>query len=136
LESQDTDTVEEKTLTIIFIVSFLFIILLIISNYFITNSEDYITRKYSEFNNYDFEGEIFKKTEDQKGGGANIARYIHLKTGIIHRVGIDKFYELNVGDYVYKKTKSDTVYYILKQKKDTLKFMENNYLKEYLELKK
>lgn len=136
MESKNTDTVEEKTLTIIFIVSFLFIILLIISNYLITNSENYITRKYSEFHNYDFDGEIFKKTEDQKGGGANIARYVHLKTGIIHRVGVDKFYKLNIGDYIYKKSKSDTVYYILKHKKDTLKFMENNYLKEYLKYKK
>lgn len=128
--------VNEKTLNVIFIISFIFLIILIISDFKITNSEDYITRKYNEFHNYQFEGEVYKKTQDQMGAGANIARYIHLKSGIIHRISVDKFYNLNVGDYVFKKANSDTVYYILKKKKDTLKYMENNYLKDYLELNK
>ncbi len=112
------------------------ILISVIGQYFISNSEDYITKKYFEFHKYEFEGEIFEKKQDQKGSGANIARYVHLKSGIIHRISVDKFYDLSVGDYVFKKAKSDTVYYILKQKKDTLKSMENNYLNEYLKFKK
>ena len=134
LESKDS--IEEKTLNVILKISIIFIIILIISDFIIINSEDYITRNYNEFHNYKFEGEIFEKKQDQKGSGANIARYLHLKSGIIHRINVDKFYKLNVGDYVYKKTKSDTVYYILSKNKDTLKYMENDYLKEYLELNK
>lgn len=112
------------------------ILISLIGEFFISNSEEYITKKYFEFHNYEFEGEIFEKKQDQKGDGANIARYVHLKSGIIHRISVDKFNDLNVGDYVFKKAKSDTVHYILKQKKDTLKFMENDYLNEYLELNK
>lgn len=60
-----------------------------------------------------------------------LPRYLHLKTGIIHRVNISKYYDVQIGDYVYKPAKSDTVYYIVK-KKDTIKAMENSYLKDYL----
>jgi hypothetical protein len=103
----------------------------LIGGYFVTNSDEYISRKYKEFNEYSFEGEVYDKKEDQKGGGANVARYLHLKTGIIHRVNISKYYDVQIGDYVYKPAKSDTVYYIVK-KKDTIKAMENSYLKDYL----
>lgn len=57
-----------------------------IAGYFMVNSKSYIDRKYHEFQNYSFSGEIYKKEEDQSGTGCNIARYFHLKTGIIHRV--------------------------------------------------
>ena len=127
---------DQKTFNIIGLIIIPIIFISVIGHYFISDSEEYITRKYFEFHNYEFDGEIFEKKQDQKGSGANIARYVHLKSGVIHRVGVDKFYDLNVGDYVFKKAKSDTVYYVLKQKKDTLKFMENNYLKEYLEFNK
>ncbi|KUF42247.1 hypothetical protein AS361_12755 [Myroides marinus] len=45
----------------------------LIGGYFVTNSYEYISRKYKEFNEYSFEGEVYDKKEDQKGGGANVA---------------------------------------------------------------
>lgn len=135
MEEDNETKKNNKIVEIIFFISIPFFILIVIGNYFITSSDKYITRKYKELNEYSFEGEIFKKTEDQKGGGANVARYIHLKTGIIHRVDISKYYDLSIGDYVIKKSKSDTVIYIRKSHNDTLKFIENNYLKEYQQLK-
>jgi len=127
---------DQKTFNLIGLIIIPIIFISVIGEYFVSNSKEYITRQYFEFHNYQFEGEIFEKKQDQKGAGANIARYLHLKSGVIHRVGVDKFYDLNVGDYVFKKSKSDTVYYVLMQKKDTLKFMENYYLKQFLEYNK
>lgn len=126
----------QKTFNVIGLIIIPILFISVMGQYFISNSEEYITRKYVEFHNYEFDGEIFEKKQDQNGSGANIARYVHLKSGVIHRVSVDNFYDLTVGDYLFKKAKSDTVYYVLKQRKDTLKFMENNYLKEYLDLKK
>lgn len=128
------NTTDQKTFNIIGFIILPIIFLSVLGQYFISNSKESIARKYFEFHNYQFEGEIYKKTQSQKGSGANIARCVHLKSGIIHRIGVGKFNNLNVGDYVFKKAKSDTVYYILNHKKDTLKYMENNYLKKYLEL--
>ncbi len=103
-----------------------------IGGYFMENSKSYIDRKYHEFQNYSFSGEIYKKEEDQSGGGCNIARYLHLKTGIIHRVNCYIYPDMKIGDFVYKNIKSDTVYYV-KKNGDTIRQNENPYYKEYIE---
>lgn len=123
---------EEKQITIIGKIFLPILILTVIGGYFKENSKDYIDRKYHEFHNYSFSGEIYKKTQDQNGNGCNIARYLHLKTGIIHRVGCYTYWDVEVGDFVYKKVKSDTVYYI-KKNVDTIKQNENPYYKKYIE---
>ena len=43
------------------------ILISVIGQYFISNSEDCITKKYFEFHNYEFEGEIFEKNKIRRG---------------------------------------------------------------------
>lgn len=129
--NEENDT--QKSINIIAIIILSILIVFVIGNYFITNSDKYITRKYYEFNNYKFEGEIYDKRQDQPGTGANINRYIDLKSGISHNVNYQIYNNIELGDYVVKKAKSDTVYYI-KNGKDTIKSMENHYLTEFLKI--
>lgn len=109
--------------------------LTVIGAYFKSNSTEYIERHYLEFHNYSFSGIVYKKTQDQRGEGCNIARYLHLKTGIIHRVNCYIYPEIEIGDYVFKKSKSDTVFYI-KKNCDTIKQNENSYYDDYNKLLK
>lgn len=124
----------DKSYNIIGFIIIPILILSVLGQHFIFKSEEYITRKYFEFHIYQFRGEIYEKTEDQKGAGSNEARYVILTSGTRHRISTDKYQELSIGDIVYKNSKSDTVYYILKNSGDTLKFMENQYLSDYKEL--
>lgn len=132
MKPKDTDFY--KSYNIIGFIIIPILILSVLGQHFIFKSEEYFTRKYFEFHNYQFRGEIYKKTEDQKGSGSNEARYVILTSGTRHRISTDKYQELSIGDIVYKNSKSDTVYYILKNSGDTLKFMENKYLSDYKEL--
>lgn len=120
----------QKSINIIGIIILLILVVFVTGDHFITNSDEFITRKYYEFNNYKFEGEIYNKRQDQPGSGANTARYVDLKSGISHKVNYQIYDNLDRGDYVLKKAKSDTVYYI-KNGKDTIKSMENPYLVEF-----
>lgn len=124
---------KQRTLIAKILLPILFLTLIV--GYFIVNSKSYIDRKYHEFQNYSFSGEIYKKEKDQSGDGCNIARYFHLKTGIIHRVDCYIYPDMKIGDFVYKNIKSDTVYYV-KKNGDTIKQNENPYYKEYIELMK
>lgn len=124
---------KQRTLIAKILLPILFLTLIV--GYFMVNSKSYIDRKYHEFQNYSFSGEIYKKEEDQSGDGCNIARYFHLKTGIIHRVDCYIYPDMKIGDFVYKNIKSDTVYYV-KKNGDTIKQNENPYYKEYIELMK
>jgi hypothetical protein len=124
---------KQRTLIAKILLPILFLTL--IGGYFMVNSKSYIDRKYHEFQNYSFSGEIYKKEEDQSGDGCNIARYFHLKTRIIHRVDCYIYPDMKIGDFVYKNIKSDTVYYV-KKNGDTIKQNENPYYKEYIELMK
>lgn len=135
--TKDEENNAKKSINIIAVIMVPILVVVVIGAYFITNSDEYITRKYYEFNNYKFEGEIYDKRQDQSGTGANIARYIDLKSGISHHVNYQIYDDLELGDYVVKKAKSDTVYYI-KNGKDTIKSMENPYLMEFtkIDLKK
>jgi hypothetical protein len=72
--NEENDT--QKSINIIAIIILSILVVFVIGNYFIANSDEYITRKYYEFNNYKFEGEIYDKRQDQPGTGANINRYI------------------------------------------------------------
>jgi len=121
---------KQRTLIAKILLPILFIT--VIGGYFMVNSKSYIDRKYHEFQNYSFSGEIYKKEVDQSGDGCNIARYFHLKTGIIHSVDCYIYPDMKIGDFVYKNIKSDTVYYV-KKNGDTIKQNENPYYKEYIE---
>jgi hypothetical protein len=124
---------QEKQIAIVGKIFLSILLLTIVGNYFMTNSKSYIDRKYHEFQNYSFSGEIYKKTQDQNGTGCNIARYLHLKTGTIHRVNYLIYTDLEIGDFVFKIIKSDTINYV-KKNGDTIKQNENPYYEKYIEL--
>lgn len=131
MDSTEEQKEQEKQKSIVSSIFLIMLFLSVLGGYFITNSKSYIDRKYHEFQNYSFSGEIYKKEEDQKGG-CNVARYLHLKTGIIHRVSCFIYPDMEIGDFVYKNIKSDTVYYV-KKNGDTIKQNENPYYKDYIE---
>ncbi len=130
----DNQKSQDKAVKIILIIFIPIIIFLVIKKIMREESTDHISKKYLEYYNYSFKGVVFEKKQDQRGNGANIAKYLHLNSGIIHRVGSHIYYDIEKGDSVYKKMKSDTVYYITK-KKGLIKQMENNYQKDYLKTK-
>ena len=132
MNSAEEEKEQEKQIVKVGKIILPMLVLTVIGSYFIENSKSYIDRKYHEFQNYSFSGEIYKKEEDQKGPGCNIARYLHLKTGIIHRVNCYIYPDMEIGDFVYKNIKSDTVYYV-KRNGDTIKQNENPYYEKYIE---
>jgi hypothetical protein len=122
---------QEKKLAIIGKIIIPILFFSAIGGYFMENSKKHIDRKYHEFQNYSFSGEIYKKVADQSGSGCNIGRYLHLKTGIIHRVNCIIYPKMEIGDFVYKNIKSDTVYYV-KKNGDTIKQNENPYYEKFI----
>jgi len=131
--AEEEEKEQEKQIAIVGKIFLPILLLTVVGGYFMTKSKSYIYRKYHEFQNYSFSGEIYKKTQGQNGAGCNIARYIHLKTGIIHRVSCFIYTDLEIGDFVFKNIKSDTVYYV-RNNGDTIKQNENPYFTEYIEL--
>lgn len=130
----DDQKSQDKAIKIILMIFIPIIIFSVIKTIIKESSTDYISEKYFEYYNYSFEGVVFEKKQGQRGKGSNIAKYLHLDSGIIHRVGSHIYYDIEKGDSVYKNIKSDTVYYITK-KKGIINQMENRYQKEYLEAK-
>ena len=109
------------------------IVLLIIAIYQ-NNSLDYKREKYFESKQTEFKGKITAKKED--GDYTRAPRFMILNDYNEVRIPNEIYYQINVGDSVYKERGKDSAYYFLKNGKGLIQDC-NEYLREdYLKVKR
>ena len=109
------------------------IVLLIIAIYQ-NNSLDYKREKYFESKQTEFKGKITAKKED--GDYTRAPRFMILNDYNEVRIPNEIYYQINVGDSVYKERGKDSAYYFLKNGKVLIQDC-NEYLREdYLKVKR
>jgi hypothetical protein len=92
------------------------IAIMILIIFFIQNNSVEHTRKlYLELKNDEYNGIIVSKREE--GDYYRAGRFILMNNGREERISNEIYYEVNVGDSVYKKKGQDSTYYILKKGK-------------------
>jgi len=129
LKKQETEI--SKNLAYVFVP--IAIVLLIIAIYQ-NNSLDYKREKYFESKQTEFKGKIIAKKEE--GDYASAPRFMILNDYNEVRIPNEIFYQINVGDSVYKERGKDSAYYFLKNGKVLIQDC-NEYLREdYLKLKR
>ena len=102
------------------------IVLLIIAIYQ-NNSLDYKREKYFESKQTEFKGKITAKKED--GDYTRAPRFMILNDYNEVRIPNEIYYQINVGDSVYKERGKDSAYYFLKNGKVLIQDC-NEYLRE------
>ena len=129
LKKQETEI--SKNLAYVFVP--IAIVLLIIAIYQ-NNSLDYKREKYFESKQTEFKGKITAKKED--GDYTRAPRFMILNDYNEVRIPNEIYYQINVGDSVYKERGKDSAYYFLKNGKVLIQDC-NEYLREdYLKLKR
>lgn len=99
-----------------------------------SNSLEYNKKRYLEARNVSFSGKIIKKKQD--GDYPRAERYVLLDNYHKENIDFDIYQKLNIGDSVYKKKDSDSVYFCMKNGKILVRD-SNSYLREkYIELLK
>ena len=131
LEKQESEV--KKNLAYVFVP--IAIILVTISIYQ-SNSLDYKREKYLESKKTEFNGKITDKKED--GDYTRASRFMILNGSYQVRIPNEIYYQINIGDSVYKEYGKDSAYYYLKNGKvlidDCNKYLREDYLK--LKIKK
>ena len=126
LKKQETEI--SKNLAYVFVP--IAIVLLIIAIYQ-NNSLDYKREKYFESKQTEFKGKITAKKED--GDYTRAPRFMILNDYNEVRIPNEIYYQINVGDSVYKERGKDSAYYFLKNGKvliqDCNKYLREDYLK-------
>ncbi len=129
LKKQETEI--SKNLAYVFVP--IAIVLLIIAIYQ-NNSLDYKREKYFESKQTEFKGKITAKKED--GDYTRAPRFMILNDYNEVRIPNEIYYQINVGDSVYKERGKDSAYYFLKNGKVLIQDC-NEYLREdYLKVKR
>ena len=129
LKKQETEI--SKNLAYVFVP--IAIVLLIIAIYQ-NNSLDYKREKYFESKQTEFKGKITAKKED--GDYTRALRFMILNDYNEVRIPNEIYYQINVGDSVYKERGKDSAYYFLKNGKVLIQDC-NEYLREdYLKVKR
>lgn len=121
---------QEKEL--ISVVAYVFLPILffaIIGSYFKNNSKEYIEKEYREANEYSFSGVVYEK-KIEGGEGYRFPHYLFLNTGIRWKVNSILYDKIQIGDSIVKKTKSDSVFYYIKETNQIIIEDENLYLRE------
>ena len=129
LEKQDSEI--RKNLAYVFIpIAIILGIIFIYQN----NSLDYKRKKYLESKKTEFNGIITAKKED--GDYTRAPRFMILNDYNKVRISNEIYYQINVGDSVYKESGKDSAYYYLKDGKVLIEDC-NEYIREdYQKLKR
>ena len=126
LKKQETEI--SKNLAYVFVP--IAIVLLIIAIYQ-NNSLDYKREKYFESKQTEFKGKITAKKED--GDYTRAPRFMILNDYNEVRIPNEIYYQINVGDSVFKERGKDSAYYFLKNGKvliqDCNEYLREDYLK-------
>lgn len=126
LKKQETEI--SKNLAYVFVP--IAIVLLIIAIYQ-NNSLDYKREKYFESKQTEFKGKITAKKEE--GDYTRAPRFMILNDYNEVRIPNEIYYQINVGDSVYKERGKDSAYYFLKNGKvliqDCNEYLREDYLK-------
>ena len=126
LKKQESDI--NKSLFIVFIP--IAIMLFIISSYQ-SNSLDYNKERYLKSRNKEFDGIVIKKR--QEGDYVRAERFILLNNYHEERIKNRTYNKIEIGDSVYKKSGSDSVYFCLKNGEilveDYNEFLRKKYFK-------
>lgn len=101
----------------------------IIGSYFKNNSKEYIEKEYRDANEYGFSGVVYEK-KIEGGEGYRFPHYLFLNTGIRWKVNSTLYDKIQIGDSIVKKTKSDSVFYYIKETNQIIIEDENLYLRE------
>ncbi|MFL9829369.1 hypothetical protein ACSV4D_14695 [Flavobacterium sp. ARAG 55.4] len=96
----------------LFLVFIPIVILIIGKGVYDSNSLEYNKKRYFEAREASFSGKIIKKRQD--GDYPRAERYVLLDNYHKENVEFGIYYKLNIGDSVYKKKDSDSVYFCLK----------------------
>ena len=129
LKKQETEI--SKNLAYVFVP--IAIVLLIIAIYQ-NNSLDYKREKYFESKQTEFKGKITAKKEE--GDYTRAPRFMILNDYNEVRIPNEIYYQINVGDSVFKERGKDSAYYFLKNGKVLIQDC-NEYLREdYLKVKR
>lgn len=128
LEKQESEI--RKNLAYVFVP---IAVILVITFIYQSNSLDYKRKKYLESNEKEFNGRITAKREENAYSRA--PKFMILNN--YNEVAIPSaiYYQINVGDSVYKQKGKDSLYYYLKNGKVLIEDSNEYLRKDYLELK-
>lgn len=126
LKKQETEI--KKYLAYVFVpIAIILVIIAVYQN----NSLDYKRQKYQESKQTEFKGKITAKKED--GDYTRAPRFMILNDYNEIRIPNDIYYQINVGDSVFKERGKDSAYYFLKNGKvliqDCNEYLREDYLK-------
>lgn len=126
LKKQETEI--KKYLAYVFVpIAIILVIIAVYQN----NSLDYKRQKYQESKQTEFKGKITAKKED--GDYTRAPRFMILNDYNEIRIPNEIYYQINVGDSVFKERGKDSAYYFLKNGKiliqDCNEYLREDYLK-------
>lgn len=126
LKKQETEI--RKNLAYVFVpIAIILVIIAVYQN----NSLDYKRQKYQESKQTEFKGKITAKKED--GDYTRAPRFMILNDYNEIRIPNEIYYQINVGDSVFKERGKDSAYYFLKNGKvliqDCNEYLREDYLK-------
>ncbi|WP_179354319.1 hypothetical protein [Winogradskyella vidalii] len=127
LEKQESEI--RKNLFLVFVP--IAIMIFIIANYQ-SNSLEHNKEKYLESRNTKFNGIVIKKR--QEGDYTRAGRFVILDNYHEERVENNTYYRIQIGDSVYKKSESDSVYFYLKNGEIIIEDYNEYLRKNYYEL--
>lgn len=128
LDKQESEV--RKNLAYVFIpIAIILAIIFIYKN----NSLDYKRKKYLDSKKTEFNGKITAKSED--GDYTRAPRFMILNDSNKIRIPNEIYYQINIGDSVYKESGKDSAYYYLKNGKVIIEDCTENIREEYLKLK-
>ncbi|SFD41533.1 hypothetical protein [Algibacter pectinivorans] len=127
LEKQESEI--RKNLFLVFVP--IAIMIFIIANYQ-SNSLEHNKEKYLESRNTKFNGIVIKKR--QEGDYTRAGRFVILDNYHEERVENNTYYRIQIGDSVYKKSESDSVYFHLKNGEIIIEDYNEYLRKNYYEL--
>jgi hypothetical protein len=128
LEKQESEI--RKNLAYVFIPIAIILVIIFIYQ---SNSLDYKREKYLESKKTEFNGTVTAKKED--GDYTRAPRFMILNDYKEVRIPNEIYYQINVGDSVYKESGKDSAYYYLKNGKVLVQDCNEYVREDYLKLK-
>jgi hypothetical protein len=116
----------------IFLVFIPIIIMVIIIGYFQLNSISHNKEKYENNRKIEFNGKVIKKR--QEGEFTRAARFLILDNYYEQRVENWIYNKISLGDSVYKKTESDSIFFMLKNGEIIIEDYNKHLREKYLDL--